>query len=690
MGETNNRCVGVIDSVSPQEIKAILLDNAPKNVSILEGNISFFPRINSYLVIPNETGCLVGIISWIGYNHYNTNCEVNLPKGSRMIYLNTLGHIKENIKGLEFERGAFSLPTVGDPILLPTMEQLNSIIANHEVDTITLGTSPLAGNQEIKISVDKLFGRHLAVLGNTGSGKSCTVSGIIRWSIEDCLKVKGTSPNARFIILDPNGEYRNAFSDLDIDVKYCAIKVNKHEEVETKQLRVPAWMWTSQEWAGIMMASGKTQKPILREALRDLKASQILNSTERMKGQSELDLLKVHLHNMQCFLKESIVNQSYLNTDKTKFGKELESRRNSMNSIVKEITETYEFGSETSVFSDNIAKTLDDKHVVNDRYDYYNAFDLEDIKNLSKILNELIGKLGKPEEKYLCDEDDPLEFNIANLAPYIEALAQDSAASQYVEFMTIRIKSLLRNTMISSVIGNKPEITLLDWINEYMTNTGGDRGKICIIDLSIVPLDVVHLIVAVVSRLIFESLQRYRKHYGKELPTVLVMEEAHTFIKRYVESNDDFSSDKLCTQIFERIAREGRKFGLGLVASSQRPSELSATVLSQCNSYILHRIVNDKDQEMIKRLVPDNLGRMLDELPSLPTKKAIVLGSAVPIPTLVEIRDLPFDKRPKSDNPEFWKVWTGEATRSLDWKPITDEWQKAKVYNKSIDDINLE
>lgn len=154
------------------------------------------------------------------------------------------------------------------------------------------------------------------------------------------------------------------------------------------------------------------------------------------------------------------------------------------------------------------------------------------------------------------------------------------------------------------------------------------------------------------------------------------MEEAHTFIKRYSDNADEFSSDKLSTKIFERIAREGRKFGIGMIVSSQRPSELSPTVLSQCNSYILHRIVNDRDQEMVKRLVPDNLGSLLDELPSLPQKKAIVLGTAVPIPTIVDINEIPLCQRPKSDDPKFWDVWIRKDLRECKWDPIIDCWQK--------------
>lgn len=667
-----DRKIGVVDSVSTNEIKGFLLDEAPKNISILEGNITFFPRINSYLVIPNETGWLVGMISWIGYNHAVTNNEVNLPQGQRMIYLNIMGHIVETLHGLEFERGAFSLPTVGDSILIPTIEQMNAVVRNDDRNAITIGTSPLAGNQEIKLSIDSLFGRHLAILGNTGSGKSCTVAGIIRWSIEESIKEAGKSPNARIIILDPNGEYRHTFDDLNMDVFYCAVKADDLEQ-NVEQLRAPAWMWTSQEWSSILQASGKTQKPILREALRNLKSSNINIDVEKNKDIMSEDLLRVHFYNWQIFLKNSINNQDYLNGNKTKFGGELKARLSSMCQIITKIKDGYPYMVETKKFYEDVDSILKKNFVQNGTYTYYNAFSLNDINLISEELQSLIDKLGKPDDKYLCSEDDPVEFEIDKLAPYIRILAQDSASSQYVEFMTIRIESLLRNANIISVVGNEPKMSLLGWITQYIGNNDG-KGKICVIDLSILPVEIVHLVVAVVARLIFEALQRYRKYYGQELPTLMVMEEAHTFIKKYSDDNGDYSSNELCTKIFEKIAREGRKFGLGLVISSQRPSELSPTVLSQCNSYILHRIVNDKDQEMVKRLVPDTLGKLLDELPSLPTQKAIVLGAAVPVPTVVDIKELPYGKRPKSDNPEFWDVWTRKSNRSLSWNEVVEEW----------------
>ena len=141
---------------------------------------------------------------------------------------------------------------------------------------VRIGISPLAGNAVVSIDPDRLFGRHLAVLGNTGSGKSCSVAGLIRWSLEAArLKLKDTAkdkPNARFIILDPNREYSRAFGSADSDLQARIFKVSP--EVGELALHVPLWFWNSAEWVSFTQASAKTQKPTLVQALRFLRDQQ--------------------------------------------------------------------------------------------------------------------------------------------------------------------------------------------------------------------------------------------------------------------------------------------------------------------------------------------------------------------------------------------------------------------------------
>jgi len=243
---------------------------------------------------------------------------------------------------------------------------------------------------------------------------------------------------------------------------------------------------------------------------------------------------------------------------------------------------------------------------------------------------------------------------------------------------------MLSDTRMNDVIAPDKMPTLSDWLNDHVGSNCGDNGPVAVIDLSLVPYEVLHPLIAVSSRLILESLQRYRKLNHQNLPTVLILEEAHTFVAKRLPHGDEIPSPAdMCRGIFERIAREGRKFGLGLVLSSQRPSELSETVLSQCNSFLLHRITNDRDQELISRLVPDNTRGLLRELPSLPTRHCILLGIASKVPALVEVKHLEDGQRPEPDDPDFWNVWTNKEACPIDWDKIANDWIEAGADDES-------
>src|ERR1700694_896384 len=204
---------------------------------------------------------------------------VELPYPLRKMSLNPIGTLRKkpgaagDKERYRFYRGAEVLPSIGASVLLPTDEQLRSIVESGEGRRVKIGTSPLAANAEVRIDPDKLFGRHLAVLGNTGSGKSCSVAGLIRWSMEAAFKAIGDAtkvPNMRFVVLDPNGEYARAFADLP-----DRVRVFKPGD-EPNSLTVPAWMWNSHEWGAVTQAQPGAQRPLLMQALRNLRAGRTL------------------------------------------------------------------------------------------------------------------------------------------------------------------------------------------------------------------------------------------------------------------------------------------------------------------------------------------------------------------------------------------------------------------------------
>ncbi|CAG2134939.1 Domain of uncharacterised function DUF87 [Ralstonia mannitolilytica] len=273
--------IGSIEFVSPDEIKVLLDIEAPDGVALNTGTPRSFPRINGYVLIPSDEGHLVAQVEWItiersqypkrkGLQDFGL---VDLPYPLRKMSLNPLGCLiceGSNEQGEEvyhFRRGVESYPTVGAPVLLPTQNQLRAIVESGDNRQVLIGSSPLAANAKVMVDPDRLFGRHLAVLGNTGSGKSCSVAGLIRWSMDEARKARGgEDPNARFIVLDPNGEYANTFRDMS---KVRVYAVEPGDGIE--QLQVPLWFWNSAEWSAFTQASAKAQRPTLVQALRSVR-----------------------------------------------------------------------------------------------------------------------------------------------------------------------------------------------------------------------------------------------------------------------------------------------------------------------------------------------------------------------------------------------------------------------------------
>ncbi|PJK15093.1 ATPase [Lysobacteraceae bacterium NML07-0707] len=679
--------IGTIDFVSPDEIKVLLDIEAPDGVALNTGTPRPFPRINGYVLIPGDNGHLVAQVEWItiersqypkrkGMQDFGL---VDLPYPLRKMSLNPLGVLAcdKDAEGSDiyrFRRGVESYPTVGDAVLLPTQNQLRAIVESGDHRHVLIGSSPLAANAEVRIDPDRLFGRHLAVLGNTGSGKSCSVAGLIRWSMDEARKARdGAAPNARFIVLDPNGEYASTFCDMS-HVRVFAVEPREKENIE--QLQVPLWLWNSAEWSAFTQASAKTQRPTLVQALRSVRDG-VFNTTVTPS------------HEMRRYLR-TLVSATQVEKNSGNPWKGSGPAKGFRDRLIKwkeGLGDSASFSqTESTALSELIQKitTLLTAHTG----DWPIIFTPQEINTLIAALSKAHSVFGGSDTDILpIDADVPRPFTGEQLLRSVEANAELLGVSEYVETMQMRIRTLLSDSRMKMISGTAQDLTLDEWLRNHIGDDQASNGSVTVIDLSLVPAEVVHIITAVIARMTLEALQRYRKlKEGRTLPTVLVMEEAHTFIKRYHDDAENQNSAAICCQVFEKIAREGRKFGLGLVLSSQRPSELSPTVLSQCNSYLLHRISNDRDQELVHKLVPDNLRGLLRDLPSLPSRHAILLGWASELPVLVQMKALPEEHRPKSDDPDFWAVWSGENERCVNWKVIADDWQQIRLNADSQED----
>ena len=665
--------VGTVEFISPDRIEVQLDIESPDSVALNTGMPRSFPRINGYLMIPVDLGFVVGQVSWITIQRspypkrsgFQDFVLIDLPFPLRKMELQPVGTLVATEDGYKFKRGLETFPSVGDIVILPMEDQLRSIIESGDNRRVYIGNSPLVGNAKVMIDPDRLFGRHLAVLGNTGSGKSCSVAGLIRWSLESArekLVDSAKTVNSRFIVLDPNGEYSKAFVDKQEANIYM---VNVENGGGKKQLEVPLWFWNTDEWCGFTKASPKTHRTTIVHALKSVKSGIVF---EELSKQRELASY------VRTIIDTIEVNKAAGNPwGKFPFPKNFhQSVEKWVSGIVSDEDYSGELKDAIQAFEAKANELINARSGTYPHYDYTRA----EVDSLITLLKEVYAKAGGKEEEFLpTDEDSPIPFTGENFIRSIEANAEILNTTDYIVTLMPRIKTLLTDVRVKKVIDNET-LKLSEWLGNYI---GADnKESLTIIDLSLLPSDVTSIVTAVIARMVFEAQQRYLRLNKQCLPTVLVMEEAHYFVKRYNDDAENTGPTTQCCKVFEKIAREGRKFGLGLVLSSQRPSELSSTVLSQCNSFLLHRISNDRDQELVHRLLPDNMRGILREMPSLPSQYAVLLGWASELPIMVKMRTLPKNQCPQSDDPDYWDVWTGLKECKIDWGMIADDWQNKK------------
>jgi DNA helicase HerA-like ATPase len=242
----------------------------------------------------------------------------------------------------------------------------------------------------------------------------------------------------------------------------------------------------------------------------------------------------------------------------------------------------------------------------------------------------------------------------------------------------IRFQEKINQDRLSFLFGNKSKtISFEEILKQILGYNENAKSNVTIIDLSDVPFEVLSITVSLISRIIFEYGYFYKRmrcsndpneKINNDIPILLVFEEAHKYVP-----NSDLSKFRASKNSIERIAKEGRKYGVTLLLASQRPSEISETIFSQCNNFIAMRLTNPNDQNYVKKLLPDTLGNIIDELPTLRAGEALLLGESVILPSIIQIEKC--DLAPSSNDIPYWNLWK-EEWKSLNFGDLKAEWYK--------------
>ena len=281
---------------------------------------------------------------------------------------------------------------------------------------------------------------------------------------------------------------------------------------------------------------------------------------------------------------------------------------------------------------------------------------------------EFLRNAGKTEMEANITLDSPIPYSLDNLLAFLKSKDTEMVSGSrgekqgpYFGKLTRfiqRLETKQRDKRLNFMFSSEDSLLSYDYMSELCSELmlPSDSGKkgVKIIDFSEVPSDILPLIVSLIARVIF-SVQQWttadRRH-----PIAIFCDEAHL----YIPANTEKSIDDASLVTFERISKEGRKYGIGLVVISQRPSEVNRTVLSQSNNFIAMRLTNVDDQSVVKRLLPDSLGDYAEMLPILDIGEALVVGDASLLPS--RIRIAPPNMKPRSATIEFWDEWSKEST----------------------------
>lgn len=308
-----------------------------------------------------------------------------------------------------------------------------------------------------------------------------------------------------------------------------------------------------------------------------------------------------------------------------------------------------------------------------------------EIKNVKK---EYLEEKGETEVLSNFTIDSPIPFSLEDLLDKLKTINSEmvpgarAGTEKAGEFngklsrMISRLENKISDRRMGFLFEGGVDVMEFDWLNKLVetligVNSENSKAGIKIIDFSEVPSDILPLIVSLIARLSF-SVQQWTKSEERH-PVALLCDEAHLYIPNKSSSS---TNDEISLSIFERIAKEGRKYGLSLVVISQRPSEVNRTVLSQCSNFIAMRLTNTDDQMVIKKLLPDNLGGFGDILPILDTGEALVVGDASLLPSRIRVEKPTVS--PDSATVEFWDEWQrGVSTDRIN--NAVNNWRKQNI-----------
>ena len=521
----------------------------------------------------------------------------------------------------EFQNGKLFGGIIRKPLLDAEIRGVNEqeiavILGQTNPGAMYLGRSPFYNGAPVCLSVNNFFGNHFAIFGNSGSGKSCGTARLL----QNVFQNKETPPyNANILIFDVSGEYANAFSQLSqIDPKFDYRVLSTANNSNYEPLRIPLWLLNTNDLALLLNVDSHSQLPLIE---RMLKLTRIFAESSEMS-----QAFKDHLIAKAIF--------SILYSDSTPVKK-----KNDIFSIV-ETCSTKNFNMDATIVGVGYSRKLRECFHI-DKTGTFTEGILFTEYVTSFIKDELDNYEPRGLTFYtLTDLEKALDFTLISEGWYNNPNTYADAAS-----VRVRLHSLITGEQ-SKLFEYNERVDVQQFLSNTMFKDGRKR-QIVIINPEDMDDSLAQVIVKIFSRIIFDFSKTVPQKGS--IPFHIIVEEAHRYIKN---DRDHFL---IGYNIFERIAKEGRKYGVILGVISQRPVELSDTVISQCSNFLIFKTNHPSDEEYIRKMIPNINNDIVDKQKSLQSGTCLGFGTAFKIPVIVHL-DMP-NPAPLSSNSDIVANW---------------------------------
>ncbi|MCR5788242.1 MAG: ATP-binding protein [Bacilli bacterium] len=523
----------------------------------------------------------------------------------------------------KYVNGVLRKPLLTSSIRIINDEELKDLVGSNDETTFPLGKNAVYKDFTVYPKVNDLFSNHLAIFGNSGSGKSCGVARIV----QNLFSERGLlSYNANLFIFDAYGEYKNAFSNLsqlNPNYNYKFITTNK-TDADDFDLKIPFHLLNLDDVALLLQASTHSQLPIIE---RTIKLCRIfaLDNEESTKYKNHLIA--------KALLAVLFSNQT------------ISRKKNEVFKII-EVCHTPDFNFDSTITGLGYTRTFSECFEIDSKGNFGESVLITDY--ILKHISDEIEAIEPPKDTIYTIDDfaKALEFTLIS-----EGFQNNSNLYSDAIIMKVRI-----NAIVTSSLKKIFDSPAYKSVGEYITSlVAKNNRKSQIININLEDIDDTHakVIVKIISRLLFE-FAKTSQNRGK-IPFHLFLEEAHRYIQR------DSDTFLIGYNIFDRIAKEGRKYGVILDIISQRPVEISDTVIAQCSNFFIFKMTHPKDIKYIEEMLPNISSDVIEKQKILQPGNCVAFGSAFKIPMIIKM-EMP-NPSPHSSSCDITNVWKVNQNR---------------------------